>query len=224
MEVLNISASIRDEAGSRAVKHLRRQGKVPCIIYGFGIEKAISLDSHDFKNLVYSPDFKLVELELDGEKIKCILKDVQFHPVTDQIIHADFMALTEGRKLKVEVPVRFSGQPSGVSQGGKLQQKIRRISIKTTPEQLIDHVEVDVSNLDLGHSIRVRDIDVSDEIEILNPPGIPLASVEIPRALRSLEALEEEEAAKAALAAAEGEGVETAPEERGEQPPAEEWN
>jgi large subunit ribosomal protein L25 len=139
----------------------------------------------EVKNLIYTGDFKLAELEIGGAKVKAIVKEVQFHPVTDQILHIDFLRLIEGTPIKVELPVRFRGTSPGVRIGGKLIQNLRKVKVKTLPKDLVDQVLIDISSLELGQSIRVRDIDANEGVEIMNAPGIPVATIEIPRAMRS---------------------------------------
>ena len=210
MESVAIKGKIRTELGDKTAKLARMAHEVPCVIYGGENVVHFTAPVLDFKKLVYTADFKLVEIELDGKTYKCILKDLQFHPVTDNLLHMDFMELIDGQTIKVDLPVHIKGQASGVKTGGQLFQKLRTVKIKTTPEHLVDELLVDVSELELGQSIRVRDIEIGDEMEMMSTPGIPVCSVEVPRALRSLEAEEEEEAAAAAAAEAaeEGEGGE----------------
>ena len=205
MESVAIKGNIRTDLGKRASKIARKTDHVPCVIYGGENVVHFTAPVLDFKDLIYTPDFKLVEIEVEGKTYKCILKDAQFHPVTEDLVHIDFLELVDDQPIKVELPVRFKGQAPGVKTGGKLYQKLRTVKIKTTPEHLVDELLVDISGLNLGQSIRVRDIEITDEMEMMTTPGIPVASVEVPRALRSAEAEAEEEAA-----AAEGEGEEGA--------------
>lgn len=194
MEVVNIQGAVRSTKGKSDAKNIRKQGLVPAVIYGTEGNIHLTLSPKDMKPLIYTPKFKLAEVNVDGTDHKCIVKDVQFHPVSDEILHIDFMKLEEGRTLKVEVPVTFSGAAPGVKTGGKLVKKLRNVKIKTTPEALVESMDLDVSELELGHSIRVRDISQIEGVEIMNSPGVPVASVETPRALRSANAgLEEGE-------------------------------
>jgi large subunit ribosomal protein L25 len=216
MNYVSIKATPREEKGKRATKAIRYAGRIPCVMYGGGENLHFSIHPHDLRDIVYSPDFKLVALEVDDEKHECVIREVQFHPVTENIEHVDFLKLVPGRPVIVEIPVSFYGVAPGLKSGGSLMQKLRGIKIKAAPEHLVDALELDISELNLGQSIRVRDIEVDENIEILNPPSIPVASVEIPRALRSLEEEEAEAAeaeAAAAEAAAEAEGEEKVAEE-----------
>lgn len=193
MQTVAIEGTPREAFGKKSSKSFRKQGLVPCVAYGGGKTIHFTAPSTAFKDLIYTPDFKVAEITVEGQTHRTILKDVQFHPVTDKTMHIDFLLLVEGHKLTTQVPVKMIGTAPGVKLGGKLTQITRKVKIKTTPEALVDHVKVDVSGLDLGKSVRVRDVEAVDGIEILTSPGIPLASVEIPRALRSAQAAEEKE-------------------------------
>ncbi len=188
MEIVAIKGQIRSDVGKKSSKAVRKEGLIPCVLYGVKDTIHFAIDPKSVKDLIYTPDFKLAEIELDGTAYKTILKDTQFHPVSDAIVHLDFLALTDGHKVKVEVPVRFKGVSPGIKLGGKLQQNLRRVKIKTTPEHLVSDLTLDISELALGDAIRVRDIATIEGIEIMSPGGTPVASVEIPRALKSADA------------------------------------
>lgn len=185
MQTVAIEGTPREAFGKKASKSFRKQGLVPCVAYSSNTTIHFTAPSAAFKKLIYTPDFKIAEITINGQTHRAILKDAQFHPVTDAIIHLDFLLLVDGHKLIAQVPVRTVGVAPGVKLGGKLAQVTRRVKIKTTPENLIDHMSVDVSGLDLGKSVRVRDLKAVEGVEVMTSPGIPVASVEIPRALRS---------------------------------------
>lgn len=193
METFTINANPRAGVGTKNAKLDRTAGNIPCVIYGGGKNISCTVDPLSVRGLIYSADFKVVELNIEGEAHRCILKDIQFHPVTDQVQHMDFLSLTDGHPVKIDVPVRCVGASEGVKVGGKLQQKMRRVKIKTLPEKMVDHLTVDITALELGDSVRVRDIELPEGVEIMNPLANPVASVEIPRALRSATAGEEGE-------------------------------
>jgi large subunit ribosomal protein L25 len=210
METIAFTGQPRTDMGKRSTKALRKEGHIPCVAYGSEDLVHFSVNPIDVKDLIYTPDFKIAEVSVDGKSFRAIVKDIQFHPVTDEILHLDFLQLEEGRAVKVEVPIRFKGTSPGVKGGGKLIQRLRRIKIKTKPEHLVTEMRVDISKLELNQSIRVRDVDQKLEtIEILNSPGVPIASVETPRALRSAASA----AAKAGTAAPAEEEAEEATEE-----------
>ncbi len=196
MQIVKIEAQARESFGKKHNKVLRREGYVPAIIYGGEDNTAISVTPKSVKSLVYTPEFKLAEIDVNGDTHKCILKEITFHPITDEIVHIDFLKMIPGKPLKVEIPVDFKGKSPGVKEGGKLIPQMRRVKVKTTPEILVDRVYVDISELKLGSSVRVRDIDFPEGMEVMTTTATPVAVVEVPRALRSAEA----EAAKAEAA------------------------
>ena len=201
MESIAFTGHTRTKLGKKSTREIRKAGSIPCVAYGGGDAIHFVVKPNDVKDLIYTPEFKLAEITVDGQTFKAFVKDLQFHPVTDAIEHIDFLRLIDGRPIKVEVPIRFKGVSLGVKNGGKLIQRLRRIRIKTKPENLVGEMEVDISSLKINDSIRIRDIDQKLEtIEILNSPGVPIASVETPRALRSA-------TAAAAAEAEEGEAV-----------------
>jgi large subunit ribosomal protein L25 len=202
MQVVSFTGTERSEMGKKGRRTAKKLGVIPAVIYG-GTEKPqhFSVKINEVKGLIYTPDFKMGEVELGGSKVKCIVKSLQTHPVTDEIMHIDFLQMIDNHAFKAEVPIRFKGVSPGVKEGGKLSQFMRRAKIKTTPENMVDELYVDISELTLGNSVRVRDLEVSDKIEVLNNPATPIAIVEVPRALKAEEAAEE----AAADAPAEGE-------------------
>ncbi len=197
MQSVKVSGEIRENLGKKSSKATRREGLVPAVLYGAGDPIHFTIKPLDVRSLIYSPEFKLAELAVDGKTVKAIVKDYQFHPVTDELRHIDFLALVPGHPIKVQVPVAFEGDSPGVRVGGKLLVSVRRVKIKTTPENLVDKVILDISGLELGSAIRVRDIAPMEGVEIMNPAGTPIATVEVPRALRSA-ATAEKKAAEAA--------------------------
>lgn len=197
MQTVAIEGKKREELGTKYSRAIRKENQVPCVVYGGNEVLHFHAHKNAFSKLVYTPDFKIAEIDVEGKKVRAILKDIQFHPVTDALQHIDFIELVGGKKVKAEVPLRMQGVAPGVKLGGKLQQSIRKVKIMATPEQLVDHVTVDISMLELGQSVRVRDIATPEGLEVLNPPAIPVAMVEIPRALRSAMTEKAKEDAKA---------------------------
>src|SRR5690606_26764843 len=185
MESIVVNGSARPNLGKTGAKVIRNEGSVPCVMYSSEGVVHFSTTPLELRDLIYSPDCKIANISVEGATHRCILKAVQFHPVTDAIVHVDFLKLLPGQKIKVEVPLRFVGASPGVKAGGKLIQLVRRIKVKATPEDMVDEVVADISGLELGQSIRVRDIKSNEGIEIMNSPSIPVGMIEIPRALRS---------------------------------------
>jgi len=194
MDTVTIEAEVRDQFGKRSSHNYRREQLIPGVLYG-GKENVHFVAPHSsFKSLIFTSEFKAVELSVNGKTHKAIMKAAQYHPLTDNLLHIDLVELVDGKKVLAEIPVSFVGTAAGEREGGKLTRKVRKLKIRTTPDKLMKALEIDVSELNLGDSIRVRDIKVEEDIEVLNPPAIPLASVEIPRALKSATAAEEGEA------------------------------
>ncbi|MBK8702056.1 MAG: 50S ribosomal protein L25 [Saprospiraceae bacterium] len=197
MVSISIPTQLRGPVGTKQAKLERRSGLIPAVIYGKKSEPIhINVTMLDVKNLIYSPDFKIAEINVDGTIHKCIVKAKQFHPVNDSLIHIDFLKLTDGQKVKVDVPVKFFGTSPGVKSGGKLIQLVRKVTLKTTPEKLIDEVKVDISGLELGGVLRIKSIEIPEGVEIIANSSIPIANVEVPRALKSAAAEEKKAAGK----------------------------
>jgi large subunit ribosomal protein L25 len=186
MEVVAIKAQAKEGAGKEGAKKIRRAGLVPANMYksGGGEATQFALSIEDYRSLIYTAQFKMAEIESNGKKHKCILKDVQFHPVTDEVIHIDFLELVPGTKFKATVPVVFEGQAPGVKAGGKFISTMRSVKILTTPEAAVDQVTANISAMELGSTIRVRDIQTVEGVTIMNNGAVPIAVIEIPRALR----------------------------------------
>lgn len=196
MTTIEIQGNKRAETGKKGTNKDRKEGLIPAVLYGGNEVVHFNVKPAAVKHLIYTPDFKLAELDVDGTKSKAILKSIQFHPITDEVIHIDFLRLLDKTPIKVDVPLRFKGVSPGVKVGGKLIQQLRKIKIKTTPEHLVDELKADISKLDLGQSLRVRDIIVPQGIEIINNPATPVALIEIPRALKAAAAAEAKADAK----------------------------
>jgi len=193
MEIISISGQLRTELGKKGSKSTRKKELIPCVLYGGGQAVHFSTTFNEVRSLIYTADFKVASIALEDQSVKAIVKDVQFHPLTDEIIHIDFLRLVKGHPIKVELPIRFTGVSPGVKLGGRLVQQLRKIKVKTIPEKLVHELTLDISTLEMGQAIRVRDIDIAEGIEIINQPSIPVASVQVPRALKAEEGEEEEE-------------------------------
>ncbi len=198
MKSVKIEGKKRSDLGKKATRQIRSEGKVPAVIYGGKETIHFSAPVMDFRTLVYTPDFQLAEITVDGKSYKTIMKDLQFDVVTDELNHIDFLELVEDRKVNATLPIRFHGQAQGVKDGGRLELKIKSLNVRTYPKYLTENIAVDVTNLQLHGNIRVEDV-VAENMEILNSPRIPIASVVTTRALK-----QEEAAASAAAPAAGG--------------------
>src|SRR5882757_3271552 len=195
MKTITIEGQLRTELGKQAARQLRSEEKVPGVIYGGAKEVIFSAPATSFKTLVYTPDFQLADVSVEGKSYRCILKDLQFDKVSDELIHADFLELVEDKKVIATIPLKFTGAAKGVKDGGKLITKMKALKVKTFPRFLKENIEVDLTELELNGNVRVEDVK-ADNYEILNSPRIPIASVVLTRVLK------QEEAAVAAPAAA----------------------
>ena len=202
MKTITIEGQIRTEFGKKATRQLRLEEKVPAVIYGGAKEINFAAPATAFKNIVYTPQFMVVIAKIDGKDYRCVLKDLQFDKVSDELIHVDFLELVEDKKVIVTLPLKFSGAPVGVKAGGKLVTKIKSLKVKLLPKYLRENIELDITNLELNENIRVQDVK-ADNMEIMNSPRIPIASITMTRQLKQEEAAAPKgAAAKAAPAAA----------------------
>ena len=206
MKTVEILGYKREKKTKAGMKQLRGEGSVPCVLYGGKDHVQFHTPAIFFRPLIYTSDIAYVNLNIEGDEYKCILSEVQFHPVSENILHADFLEIKDDKPITMNVPVRFHGNAPGMLQGGKLMVKLRYLSIKALPANMPEFIDIDISNLDLGKSVKVSEIEVHN-FEIQNNPQVSIASVSIPRAAR----LEEETAAAAATAALAEEGAEAAP-------------
>lgn len=195
MNKITIEGQIRTEFGKAATRQLRSEEKVPAVIYGGAKEVNFAAPAIAFKNLVYTPDFMVVEAKVDGKTYDCVLKDLQFDKVSDKLIHVDFLELVENKKVTVTLPLKLVGTPAGVKAGGKLVTKIKSLKVKVLPKYLRENIELDITNLELNENIRVEDV-IADNLEIMNSPRIPIASVTMTRQLKQEEATAAKEATK----------------------------
>ena len=190
MKTITIEGQLRTEYGKQATRQLRSEEKVPGVIYGGAKEINFSATNSDLRPLVYTSEFLLTELNVDGGTYRCIIKDLQFDKVTDKLIHIDFLELVEDRPVVATLPLKLTGTPNGVKEGGKLVTKMKSLKVKTLPKYLKESIDVDISSLELNANIRVEDV-VAENFEIMNSPRIPVATVVTTRQLRQEEATTE---------------------------------
>jgi large subunit ribosomal protein L25 len=193
MKTLEIIGFKRANLDSASLTELREAGNVPCVVYGPGIPEQIHFYSPIilFRDLIYTPEVHLVELNLEGRIVKAILKEAQFHPVSEMILHADFVAYSEEKVIKFEIPVKVVGSSPGIAKGGKLEMKTRALKVKGLAKDLPDFIEVNISSLDLGKSFKVEDLSV-EGFDIMTSPNVSIVTVGIPRALRGKKVGEED--------------------------------
>ncbi|MGB7786079.1 MAG: 50S ribosomal protein L25/general stress protein Ctc [Salinimicrobium sp.] len=190
MKSITINGSKRESVGKKATKALRNAGQVPCVLYGGDQPLHFAADEIAFKDLVYTPDVHTVVIELkDGSKYNAVLQDIQFHPVTDAILHIDFYEIFEDKEISMEIPVHTTGVPRGVKNGGVLRFNLRRMRVKGLPGNLPDFIEADVTPLKIGNKLYVTALK-SDDYKIMHPDNTVVCQV---RTSRNVVALDEEE-------------------------------
>ena len=186
MKTITIEGQLRTELGKKATRQLRSQELVPGVIYGGAQEVNFVASAKTFRPLVYTPSFQLADVQVDGKSYRCILKDLQFDKVSDELIHVDLMELVEDKKVVATIPIKYVGVAAGVKAGGRIIAKMKSLKVKTLPKYLKEQIEVNVDNLEIGGNIRVEDVK-EQNYEILNSPRIPIVSVVTTRALRQEE-------------------------------------
>ena len=192
MNIVSLSGSLRENVGKKDAKQQRKLGKVPCVIYGGSEQKHFTLDQKDFKSIVFTPEVIIVKLSLGDTTYESILQDIQYHPVSDEIIHADFLQLHPEKPVTVALPVELKGTAPGVVKGGKLRLKLRKLRVSGLINNMPEHIVLDISKLDIGRSIKVRDI-LNSELQFLDPTNLVVVSVMAARGIIAEEAEEESE-------------------------------
>lgn len=187
MKSVTIEGQLRTEFGKKATRQIRSQEQVPGVIYGGAAEIHFSASAKAFKPLVYTSEFQTAEVSVNGKTHKCILKDLQFDKVDDSLIHVDLLELVDDKKVIATLPLKYTGNSIGVKDGGKLVVKMKSVKVKTLPKYLKENIVVDITSLALNGNLRVEDIK-ADNMEIMNSPRIPIASVVMTRQLKQEEA------------------------------------
>mgnify|MGYP000900177658 FL=1 len=180
MKSITIQGQKRESVGKKSTKALRDAELVPCVVYGGAEPLNFSTEEKSFKNLVYTPDAHTVELVINGEKINAVLQDIQFHPITDRILHADFYQLSADKPVIMEVPVKITGRAKGVVAGGVLRQSFRKLRVKAIPANLPDEIIVDVTPLKIGNKLYIGDIK-SEAYTFMHPDNAVVAAVKMSR-------------------------------------------
>ncbi|UBM58848.1 50S ribosomal protein L25/general stress protein Ctc [Marinilongibacter aquaticus] len=173
----------RANLGRSAANQLRAEGQVPCVLYGGKEQVSFYAPAYLFRPLTHTPDVFEVLLNIEGTEYTAILQATQFHPVNDMLVHADFLEITDDKVIKIKVPIRLTGTAVGLNQGGKLQHKLRKLTVKGAVKDIPEYVDVDVTALKLGQTVKVDVIELPG-IEIIDPISNPVASVNIPRSAR----------------------------------------
>ena len=196
MKPVSISGSPRVNVGKKDAKELRRQGRVPCVLYGGKEQIHFSSLEKDFKKLVYTAEAYLVKIDLDGRHVDAVMQEIQFHKISDKIQHIDFLEIIAGKPIIAHLPVNTVGNPAGVKAGGKLHKKLRTLKVKGMPEALPENMTINIESLEIGDSITVGDLK-GKGFEFLDAANVTVVAVKVTRAV-----VEEEKPAAAVAAAA----------------------
>ncbi|MDO5510065.1 MAG: 50S ribosomal protein L25/general stress protein Ctc [Weeksellaceae bacterium] len=214
MKSLTIQGKKRESVGKVDTRALRNADQVPCVVYGGDEPIHFSTDERSFKDLVYTPEAHTVVLELEGhDAIDCILQDIQFHPVTDKIMHADFYMTQEDKPITMDIPVRLTGRSRGVVAGGVLRFNMRKVRVKAIPGNLPDEIVIDITPMRIGHKKYIKDLRV-DDYTLVHPDNAVVCMIKTARtAIKGADDDEEEEEEGAEGAEGAAEGAEGAGEE-----------
>jgi len=189
MKTISMSGSLRENVGKKDAKKLRKQGKVPCVLYGGEKQIHFSVESSQFRDLVFTPEIAFVDLDIDGTKYRAILQDINYHPVTGNIMHADFLELHDEKPIVMGVPVKTTGNSAGVIKGGVLMIKLRRLKVKALPANMPENIVLDITNLEIGDSIKVGQIETKN-YTLLDSPNAVAVAVMVTRAAAAAAAAE----------------------------------
>ena len=194
MKSIEICGSLRTETGKKATHELRKNNSVPCVLYGMEKDEQgnpvathFSVTNEGLRKLVYTPHIYVVDLIIDGKKVNAIMKDIQFHPVTDAILHVDFLQINEENPSVMEVPVQLEGLADGVKAGGRLALQIRKLKVKALYNVIPERLVIDVTNLALGKTIKVGELNY-EGLELLNAKEAVVCAVKLTRAARGAQA------------------------------------
>jgi large subunit ribosomal protein L25 len=184
MKTFELKGELRETIGKKESKKLRSEEKVPCVLYGMEKNIHFATNAADLQKLIYTPNVYLVNLTIDGKVYQAIKQDIQYHPVTDEPLHIDFLKVSEDKLVKVNIPVKTKGFAKGIRAGGRLQVEKRNLTVLALPKDLPDSITIDVTNLDLGETLRVADIE-TETLKFVNVKSVPVVRVLVTRASRA---------------------------------------
>jgi len=187
MKTLELTGKLRKDIGKKATKAVRNDSSVPCVLYGGKENVHFQLSGSEIRKLIYTPNVYLVELDIEGKKVMTILKATQFHPVKDEVMHADFLEITEDKPIVIQVPVQLEGLAEGVRAGGKLSLEKRKLKVKGLYKNIPDRLHINIESLGLGKTIQVGQLSF-DNIELLDAKNAVVCAVKLTRAARGLAA------------------------------------
>ncbi|MBN2746860.1 MAG: 50S ribosomal protein L25/general stress protein Ctc [Bacteroidales bacterium] len=189
MKIISMSGSLRESVGKKDAKKLRYEGKVPCVLYGGEKQIQFAMDTTEFKDLIFSPEIAFVEINIDGTVYKATLQDVQYHVVTGNILHADFLKIHDEKPIMMSVPVKTTGTSAGVLKGGVLAIKLRNLKVKALPGHMPENIVLDITKLDIGNSIKVNQIE-TENYTLLDSPNAVAVTIRMTRAAAAAAAAE----------------------------------
>lgn len=191
MKEINVKGSVRTEVGKKATREIRKAGAVPCNLYGEAknekgepVALSFSATNDELRNLIYSPDIYSVNLDIDGQVHKAILKEIQFHPVKDNVLHVDFYEITENKPIIMEVPIKLNGLAEGVKAGGKLAASVRKLKVKALYTEIPERLNIDVTHLALGKTIKVGELSF-EGLELITSKEVVVCQVKMTRGARA---------------------------------------
>lgn len=187
MKTIQINATARNEYGKKVAKHFRKEGKVPCVVYGLGEHMDITVSEDELRKLIYTPHIYIVELNIDGKIYPTVLKDAQYHPVKDNVLHVDFLRINEEKPVEIEIPVVLDGLAEGVRAGGKMNLRMRKLKVKGIFTSIPERLHIDVTKLGLGKSIQVGELSF-EGLELTNAKESVVCAVQLTRAARGAQA------------------------------------
>jgi len=197
MKSIDVKGALRAETGKKATAALRKQGGIPCNLYGEKKDKGgkpeavrVSVTADEVRNLVYSPDIFVVNLNIDGKECKAVMRELQFHPVTDQLLHIDFYEVTETKPIVMAVPIKLNGLAEGVRAGGKLAANVRSLKVKAPYNAIPEKLDIDVTELGLGKTIKVGELKF-EGLEMITSPSVVVCQVKMTRNAKSAAAAAE---------------------------------
>ncbi|MCI6154083.1 MAG: 50S ribosomal protein L25/general stress protein Ctc [Bacteroidales bacterium] len=183
MKTFELRAELRTDLGKKATKSLRKQNIIPAVIYGGAETRHLTVTKDDVRNLIYTPEIFDIDLSVNGQVCKAVLKDLQFHPVTDEVLHIDFLEVNKEKPIEMEVPVVLEGHAAGVRAGGKLVLEMRKLRVKAVYDQIPEKLHINVENLELGKSMQVGTLSF-EGLEIMNAKNAVVCAVRLTRAAR----------------------------------------
>ncbi|MBO7168184.1 MAG: 50S ribosomal protein L25/general stress protein Ctc [Bacteroidaceae bacterium] len=191
MKSINVKGTARTLTGKKATREIRKSGCIPCNIYGeakgengLPVASSFTVTQDEVRKLVYTPDIYSVNLNIDGKECKAIMKELQFHPVTDQLLHIDFYEITEEKPIVMEVPIKLNGLAEGVKAGGKLAASVRKLKVRAPYTSIPEHLNIDVTHLNLGKTIKVAELSF-EGLEMVTSPSVVVCQVKMTRSARS---------------------------------------